>query len=120
MRLDPRIGTLNTGKFYAYPNDAYDKPPVIGTLEQVETALGLRQPAQAKKQKSQNQWRDYIVTVTPQFKVYCGDWSNGEYTTTVYARSHAEAIKKEREEYNDREGRGPDGVPAKFKARLAK
>lgn len=39
--IDPRIGALNIGKFYAFVN-GYDKPETVGTLEQVETALGLR------------------------------------------------------------------------------
>lgn len=39
--LDPRIGMLNSGKFYAFVN-GYDKPETTGSLEQVEAALGLR------------------------------------------------------------------------------
>lgn len=39
--MDARIGVLNSGKFYAF-DKGYDVEPTIGTLEQVETALGLR------------------------------------------------------------------------------
>lgn len=41
--LDPRIGYLNSGKFYAYVNGhGYGKEPTFGTLEEIEIALGLR------------------------------------------------------------------------------
>lgn len=40
MRLDPRIGMLNSGKFYCFPN-GNGKPEFMGTLEEVEAALGL-------------------------------------------------------------------------------
>lgn len=43
MLLDPRIGKLNSNKYYAFAN-GYDKPEIVGTLEQVETALGLLKP----------------------------------------------------------------------------
>ena len=41
MNLDPRIGMLNSGKFYCFPY-GYGQPEVIGTLWDVEVALGLR------------------------------------------------------------------------------
>lgn len=40
MRLDPRIGTLNSGKFYCFPN-GNGQPEFMGTREEVEAALGL-------------------------------------------------------------------------------
>lgn len=42
MSLDPRIGKLNSGLFYAYVN-GHNKPPTFGTQEEVEAALGLRE-----------------------------------------------------------------------------
>ncbi|AXQ70058.1 hypothetical protein HOU03_gp210 [Caulobacter phage CcrSC] len=44
VKLDPRIGVLQTERgtaFYAYPG-GYDAPPVRGSREKVEYALGLR------------------------------------------------------------------------------
>jgi hypothetical protein len=43
--LDPRIGTLNTAhgvQFYAFVK-GYDAPETVGTLGEVEIALGLRE-----------------------------------------------------------------------------
>jgi hypothetical protein len=40
MNMDPRIGQLNSGLFYAFIN-GYDQPEVSGTRQQVEAALGL-------------------------------------------------------------------------------
>lgn len=37
---DPRIGMLNGGRFYAYVN-GYSSEPVIGSLADVEKALGI-------------------------------------------------------------------------------
>ncbi|WP_087865707.1 hypothetical protein [Comamonas thiooxydans] len=39
-QLDPRIGMLNSGKFYAYVQ-GNGKPETVGTLEEVERALGV-------------------------------------------------------------------------------
>ena len=38
--LDPRIGVLNSGQFYAFAH-GYDKPETVGTRLQVEQALGI-------------------------------------------------------------------------------
>lgn len=37
---DPRIGMLSGGRFYAYAN-GYQNEPVIGSLAEVEAALGV-------------------------------------------------------------------------------
>lgn len=42
--IDPRIGMLGNGRFYAYAN-GYDKPETVGTLPNVEAALGIRTKA---------------------------------------------------------------------------
>ncbi|WP_304350045.1 hypothetical protein [Comamonas testosteroni] len=39
-QLDPRIGVLNSGRFYAFVN-GLDKPETVGTREEVERALGV-------------------------------------------------------------------------------
>ena len=40
MLLDPRIGKLNSGLYYCYP-EGHGKPELTGTLEEIEAALGL-------------------------------------------------------------------------------
>lgn len=118
MNLDPRIGVLNGGKFYCFPN-GHGKPEFIGTQEEVEIALGLRQSAakEEKPAKRQGELRDYVVTITPRKITYAGSQTFGEYTVEVVARSNSEAITKARRERNDNEGRY--GVPATFRAKLA-
>lgn len=44
MSMDPRIGVMNSGKFYCFPQ-GYDQPELAGTLQEVGVALGLRQDA---------------------------------------------------------------------------
>lgn len=78
INLDPRIGTLNSGKFYAFAN-GYDQPEVIGTLAEVEAALGLRTV-------------DQTYTVTIRFQHPAWDEVNGIAYTDISARSKSEAI----------------------------
>jgi hypothetical protein len=55
MNLDPRIGVLNSGVYYAFAH-GYNKPETRGTLEEVEIALGLRAapPAPKKGRKTKS------------------------------------------------------------------
>lgn len=131
--LDPRIGTLVRGQetvFYAFVN-GYHADPLEGTLEQVETALGLRRqaspairvvpsPAPRRRAPTSRVLREYTVTVTPSIVTYAGGSytggaTYGEYTVQVFARSHAKALQKARSDRRDEEGRL--AVPASFKAR---
>lgn len=41
--MHPAVGELSNGKFYAHVN-GYDEEPFMGTLEEVEVAMGLRTP----------------------------------------------------------------------------
>lgn len=107
MNLDPRIGMLNSRQFYAFV-DGYDAPEVVGTLAEVETALGLRPPATMPIQpvkKSGAALRPYQVTVTPSTVTYAGSDTYGEYIVDIDARSHSEAITKVRAARNAAEGR---------------
>lgn len=118
MSLDPRIGMLNSGKFYAFVH-GYDKPECMGTLAEVEIALGLRpapdgNPLPAKKKKSGI--RLYQVTVTPLIVTYAGSQVFGQYTVEVYATNATEAITKARQERRAQEGRL--GVRASYQAKL--
>lgn len=112
--LDPRIGTLNSGRFYAFVQ-GYDQPETVGTLEEVEIALGLRQvasPASTSYSRAKDTNREFIVTMT----------QGGEETETVErANSAAQAISKARRFWNDQEGRTRtvDLLPRHFRARLA-
>lgn len=114
MNLDPRIGTLNNGTYYAFVN-GYGKPETRGTLAEVELALGIRvkvaAPATAKRQTL----HAYTVTVTPTMTTYGSHGTSGEYTVELTARTAAEAIKQAREQRRDVEGRY--GVPATFHAK---
>ena len=60
--LDPRIGQLNNGRFYAYL-DGYEKEPFIGTLEDVKEALGIlgQYPQAGQSQKGPNSKRYTVV-----------------------------------------------------------
>lgn len=89
-RLDPRIGILNSGKFYAFVN-GYDKPETIGTLEEVETALGLRSAAPDRKVLP---LKSYNVHMTFEFPAW--DEVNGYWYEGVVARSKSEANKNAR------------------------
>lgn len=112
--LDPRIGQLNGGKFYCFPN-GYGQPELIGSREEIEVALGLRRRVAASKPKPS---RRYLVTVTPVLHYYIGAWQSGEYTVEVDATSRSEAIAIVRRQRNENEGR--HRVRANFSAVLAK
>ena len=63
-------------------------------------------------------YKDYEVTITPKITAYAGSSVFGEYTVTVFAKSHAEALKTARTERRESEGRY--AVPANFRAKLVK
>ena len=99
--LDPRIGTLNGGAFYAFAN-GHDKPEVRGTLEEVEAALGLRPVApKATRARAARPEREYSATIT--------DPSGYRAVYRVTAESRADARKKIGDLYRL-------GVPAQAKA----
>lgn len=64
--LDPRIGQLNSGQFYAFV-DGYDRPETVGTLDRIEAALGLRERPTASPVASQKVWN---VTLTFQYPAW--------------------------------------------------
>lgn len=52
-QLDPRIGMLNSDKFYAFAHGA-GMPETVGTLQEVEQALGIyKEHAPVAKEGSQ-------------------------------------------------------------------
>ena len=125
--LDARIGMLNGGRFYCFPN-GYGAPEFVGTLEEVEASLGLRAPpsrplapaSQAKTRRSSESisLRDYEVTVTPAVVLHAGTWAGTAYVVKVSARNRDEAIRLARAERRDNEGRM--APPATYRARISR
>jgi len=83
--LDPRIGTLNSGCYYAFPN-GYDAPEVVGTQQEVEVALGLRSMAPVIATNGDR------YTVTLRFQYPAWDEVGGIVYADILARTKAEAI----------------------------
>lgn len=97
--MDARIGKLNNGTFYAYVN-GYAAEPVMGTLEQVEAALGLRPatlPVQAVKPSKEP--KTFSVRMTFEYP----SWStvDGILYTGIIASSKQEACKRARKMAED-------------------
>jgi len=116
--MDPRIGLIcrdGISVYYAFL-DGPDKPPLEGTLEEVESALGLH-PAEQKNVPAKQLLREFIVTVTPSMRVYAGPAALDQYQKSVWACSHAQAIRATREERREIEGR--HAVSATYRAQLA-
>lgn len=115
--MDARIGTIirnGQERFYAFVN-GYDAPETMGTLEEVETALGLRlAPVKSAPTKSVQSARTYIVTLT---------WEGGEKEEVeVFASSHAKAIQKGRDWKRMEYGRtrSCNLASCSFRARIAR
>ncbi len=95
LKLDPRIGQLNGGKFYGYPDSRYDLDPVVGTLSEVETALGipvtqLKTNDPAPRNQNNN---ERSFTVTLRFESPAWDEVDGIPFPGIEASSKSEAIK---------------------------
>lgn len=90
MALDPRIGMLNSGKFYCFPN-GNGNPELVGTFEEVEIALGIRPAvtAPAALAHSANNERLWSVTLTFQYPAW--DETDGIQYQDIQAIGKAEA-----------------------------
>lgn len=91
--LDPRIGVLNSGRFYAFVN-GYDRPEFTGTREEVEVALGIRiarTACVASKQIASRLW-----TVTLRFKHPAWDEVDGIVYAGIPAASKSDAVRSAR------------------------
>jgi hypothetical protein len=113
--LDPRIGILNSGKFYCFDR-GHDQRETVGTRAECERALGLRTDLPADPAPAAKVARCYVVTITPRAVVYAGSWSSGPYQVEVIAATAAEAIRRARRDYRAENG-GRFDVPADFRAR---
>lgn len=90
--LDPRIGVLNSGRYYAYVN-GHQNEPVMGTLAEVSQALGLiLAPAAARRGKGE--LLTYNVKMTFQHPAW--DEVAGIDYEGIVASSKSEANKKAR------------------------
>ena len=63
-------------------------------------------------------YKEYEVTISPKMTTYAGSATFGEYTVSVTAKTAAEAIKEARAARRESEGRY--GVPATYRAKVAK
>lgn len=113
--LDPRIGQLNSGKYYCFA-DGYRKPEFVGTLDQVQARLHSR--AAGKPVRPSREVHNFDVTIAPRQIVYAGSWRSGVYTVRVQATTHAQAISKARAARRLEEGRF--AMPASFSARRSR
>ncbi|MFZ5533412.1 MAG: hypothetical protein ACOY5H_07795 [Pseudomonadota bacterium] len=66
--MNAQIGQLNGGKYYTYLN-GYMAEPFIGTLEEVEEAMGLREKKEAPAIKKRS-IKSYTVTVRFQYPAW--------------------------------------------------
>lgn len=90
--MDARIGQLNGDKFYAYVN-GYSAEPFVGTLEEVEVALGLREK-QETPAIQRGSAKAYTVTIRFQHPAW--DEVDGIEYADILAGSKSEAIAKVR------------------------
>ena len=89
-QLDPRIGVLNSGQFYAFAH-GYDKPETVGTRLQVEQALGI-----AKVQVTKAAKANRTFNVVMRFEHPAWDELKGISYPDISATSKADANKKAR------------------------
>lgn len=90
MHLDPRIGMLNNGKFYCFPN-GNGKPEFMGTLEEVETALGIPSTLTTPAVLAENAPANRLWSVTLAFQYPAWDEINGIEYPDIEASGKAEA-----------------------------
>ena len=95
--MDSRIGKLNSGTYYAYVN-GYNQEPVMGTLEDVEIALGLRQKATVTAQKAENV-KTYVVRIVSKYPSYNEPAEGSDWECV--ARNVNDAIKQARKMMSD-------------------
>lgn len=90
MALDPRIGMLNSGKFYCFPN-GNGKPELMGTLEEVEVALGIRSAITVPAVLAHPAKNERLWTVMLTFQYPAWDETEGIQYQDIRATGKAEA-----------------------------
>jgi len=86
-QLDPRIGSLADGRYYTFAH-GYDKPETVGTLQQVELALGIALKPVSKPLKT--------FDVVMRFEYPAWDERDGIAYPGICAASKADANKQAR------------------------
>lgn len=87
--MHPAIGQLNSGKFYSYIH-GYSAEPFMGTLEEVEVAMGLReQVAAGPKPRALPKAKTFDVVMTFQYPAW--DEQEGIVYRSIEASSKREA-----------------------------
>ena len=92
--MHPAIGQLSNGQFYSYIN-GHSEEPFFGTLEEVEVAMGLREPGEASPTVAPDELvepapaKTYTVTLTFQYPAW--DEVNGIRYPDIQADSKSEA-----------------------------
>lgn len=107
--LDPRIGLLSSGRFYAFVH-GYDKAETIGTLAEVQGALGL-QPTTSQAQATAPEatasepqcWQVVMRFASPAW-----DEVDGILLGPFFANGKADAIRQARK-MADRDGHSCTG-----------
>lgn len=90
--LDPRIGMLGNGRFYAFAH-GYGRPETVGTRVEVESALGIRtEVAECPKSKLVS-W-----DVTMRFAHPAWDEVDGILYAGVVAACKSDAVKDARKQ----------------------
>lgn len=90
--IDPRIGMLGNGLYYACVN-GYDKSETVGSLPDVEVALGIRTKATDRQPGKMASWN-----VTMRFAYPAWDEVDGIEYVGVVAKCKSEAIKNARKQ----------------------
>jgi hypothetical protein len=90
MDLDPRIGVLNSGKYYCFPH-GNGKPELVGSIEEVEVALGLRPASQAPIALTLTPSNNRLWNVTLKFQYPSWDEVGGIEYQDIVASGKAEA-----------------------------
>lgn len=101
-QLDPRIGMLSCGKFYAFAHGA-GKPETVGTLPEVERALGIHKAPSVSAYKPQK-----MLDVVMRFAHPAWDEVNGISYSGIRATSKASANKQARA-FAERDGHAIGG-----------
>lgn len=90
-QLDPRIGMLASGRYYAFAH-GYARPETIGTLNEVQAALGIRTTAPVMSS------RTALWDVTLRFEYPAWDETEGIAYPGIPASSKSAAIRQARRE----------------------
>ena len=89
--MNPSIGQLSSGKFYVYL-DGYNSEPFIGSLEEVEVALGLHEKIEPRSPSQPNptpRVKTFKVVMTFQYPAW--DETDGVTYHEIIAATKAKA-----------------------------